>query len=1730
MKKKRVLALALCAALTAGMLAAGPGVAAAPAGSPNFTGTLYAFDLETFLDTLPSSKVRYDYHKLATALQGLVNRTGPDDGAMIYYDFLSPTDAANHGVDIDQYWLDKLAASGKYLSGATVDATSYAPDLAGFYSLVDDFSGAFDGFVLWDENVPATSNAASTAAGAQNLLPVRYDAAAGSLCSDLFAGSPARYGASKILLDLTGKFTGAGSIWDTSPAIPSTGSAKNDVYLWAKQKYLEAGLTNPLRMTYSSDAWADTSEIRSGDQAEVYSVSLPTRMNPGQTVPVRVTMRNVGDTAWTEAGNIRLGTLASNQVPISDEKGGGLNHGANDARVNVRPGESVPPGTDYVFDFKVVAPPSTGNYTLALQMVHDGVHWFGETYARTVEVTNDQLPSAVQELADAAGEALDSLAGSISAPAYGLPNQWAALSMAYWNIGTDAWSNGNVELRSTDDSGIALNPIAAPATAPGQSGVFAVAAKSDPAASGWALPETPGTYTLKVRLYDVAGAAFFGETMEASVAVLDPQLQGHVNVPAPVPGDHAAFISVKVPHILSFRQTDAVQIAALNDGTTTWTDAYTLRDYAINQAGYRGNVAWTDSEGAHVQQAALPGGPVAPGDIAVFEIPIAAYTPYNASGYADENAPHDGLWPFNFDITMWTEAAAFTTVPTWSPLLHIEEKNETPRSPVNYVYSVAAPAVTDLFVEPYPPEEIVQLEGGIAYPKFFETCLANADYHIAQKAFFFDLSPDANRAPNDDPSQAVGTDVATLRALLLEQARQAGNKIFMVSGFVPWQLKYTNAVDPNAMAPVSSEWTMVDIISTYGGEVEADATAGTGDVSNLSVLSYVPLNASFAQADSTKGAKNGVVYDENAQYVLFYMGDYDSASWTSSCLPMYWDSEYRTDDAKREGFPLAWSLVGATSARVPHLFNYIYETATENDYIVAGDNGSGYLNPMKLVNRPDGLPDALETWVDHNLHYNELFDIDIQGFLIAGNSGLITPAVQEAYSRMTPAGVIYGGSVTDNIYETAGGAKVPFISYYDIGGSRLTPDQGKAGLAAQIKTQLSTGKQFHSLRTVLTDPGTVIEAMKLAQQEYPNAVPVDPYTLMRLYVEAAGGTQVEAKVTLNAPFAVPDESGFPDWSAAAPIVVSKDDPTVAEFGNVWGNSPANATYRVLWDEENLYVMEERSSPGGLNLSEIGDGASWAVDASGIFLDLTHSKSGNSYTGGGYSIYYTLKQDGNHRVFLRGDAENNLPIAGDVVLDAEIRADGYTAKLAIPWRLMNVGGAPFQPKEGGLVGFSMLAVTGVGAQVMWVGKGDDKEGWADLLFGGLPGGQEPEEPGDARELASVAGNAAAIRPALFTAATAGALAGALGAAEAALADGEAPQSVLDAALRDLRQALSGLALKDEHRDFKQLVDLLTYSASLNEGKYTTASWGKLQAAVDSAWSLIDALVADAQPLSASGDGEAAYGALADVPSALYSKILEVTLALLGLEEEAGGGGEPAEKPKLTAGVSAAASKYVYLTESGDAPATATFVLTGKDIKNVGTLNVFLSHSSGTSISVAPVGPAAASVGYVIVRGEDPEENVAGIPLDGFATKSVTVLAKAGATLSVADGEPLLEVTLTLDERKSGVVSLIASHVDAVCVSGDGAESLADVTIDPSVAAASVSFYSRFDMNRDGAVDLLDVDIVRRNLGKVAEPNGEWASELLARCDLGGEAGVPDGTIDIIDITLMIAKYEAGVGGA
>ena len=683
MRKNKPIALllALCMAI------ASMPVAKAADAADTLDGTLYIFDLKAFLGSLPDAAARYDYCKLATALQGLVNREKPQ----IYFLYESTSFNEQQGFDVDAFWLAQLSAGGKYLSACVKNDSAYPPTLAGFYALLNDFSAFREGFTLWDNDVPATANVASTAAGVESLLPVR---SASGLYDALFVEEPARFGLAEIKLDLTGKFTGLpGKIWGTDE--PSTGSAKNDAYLWAKAKYLDTGLTNPLRMAYCTDAW----------------------------------------------------------------------------------------------------------------------------------------------------------------------------------------------------------------------------------------------------------------------------------------------------------------------------------------------------------------------------------------------------------------------ITTFSPM--------------------------------------------------FWTTLANADFHIARKAFFWDLSPDDRIAPIDDRGQPVGTDVATLNKLLFAQARQSGFNIFTVSGFVPWNFKYTSTSDPamSQMGDVESEWTMINRISAYGGQTEADANAGVGDISNCSLFMHVPLNGELRQSNS-KGAEDTRALSRRdlckqkirewfyscdciagssfftwllgplnpgKHYVSIYMGDYDSASWTSGILPMLWESS----KGERGKYPLCWPIGAGLSERIPQLFNYLYENATPGDYFVAGNNGTAYLNATLFEEalRPAGMPDMLPKWEAYNIAYNQRFDLRIQGFYINTDRATrsmddLPRRVMEAYSRMTPVGVnvqaknAFPGGVA-RVANPDDGAVTPFINYRDIGGAGSTAQQ-LADAIYDVVNRAGGGQrasQFHMLRCILIPPGVINEALDLlaagrlsgnrCAQNLCCEV-VDPYTLFRL--------------------------------------------------------------------------------------------------------------------------------------------------------------------------------------------------------------------------------------------------------------------------------------------------------------------------------------------------------------------------------------------------------------------------------------------------------------------------------------------------------------------------------------------------------------------------------------------------------------------------------------------------------
>lgn len=372
------------------------------------------------------------------------------------------------------------------------------------------------------------------------------------------------------------------------------------------------------------------------------------------------------------------------------------------------------------------------------------------------------------------------------------------------------------------------------------------------------------------------------------------------------------------------------------------------------------------------------------------------------------------------------------------------------------------------------------------YPDLSNTMVSNHDYYIARKAFFFDLSPWDDELPCDDLEQPLGTDLQTMKAILISQYRNSGgNKIFTVGGFTPWYVKYTkSSIWPGKYGAVETEWRHAEILSSYNAIMDADAY-GLSGMANASIHRHHPLKERYEQSRPDAVVKKP---EKGKVYVLFYMGDYDSAAWLNSHVRLIWD------DPKRGELPLAWGFNPNLSARVPNVFEYVYQTKMDNDVFVSGDSGAGYLNPTYLLEPRvhSELPSAMEAWIAHNKAYYEQFDLSITGFLLNGHEQ-INEEVQRSYAQFSPDGVI--------TQEYKGPAEVDGTLF-----QQLFHNIGPYGTVREavdvIYSSLTNTEeaQFIVYRTLLLPPSFLIETLETIRNERPELEiePLDPYTFFRM--------------------------------------------------------------------------------------------------------------------------------------------------------------------------------------------------------------------------------------------------------------------------------------------------------------------------------------------------------------------------------------------------------------------------------------------------------------------------------------------------------------------------------------------------------------------------------------------------------------------------------------------------------
>lgn len=242
----------LLALLFGGWAIAGLSIVSARAErQPKVEKTLRTFDLTPTvrLDARdPAARRRiWDETHFVTSVQGIVNRNRPR-----LYVYLV---GGNTG-STDHFWMDRLRERGEWLADWTLQPL---PDLK---ALVRAFRRDINGLVVYDPRVPATSNVASTVAGVEGLACVRYDPSSTSLyrwLTDAPEGPKLPVKVRLLNPDGSPLFTGRGAL--PGSATPSSGSAKCDAYLWAKERYLDTGRCDASKMAYYLDAyWIDHPE------------------------------------------------------------------------------------------------------------------------------------------------------------------------------------------------------------------------------------------------------------------------------------------------------------------------------------------------------------------------------------------------------------------------------------------------------------------------------------------------------------------------------------------------------------------------------------------------------------------------------------------------------------------------------------------------------------------------------------------------------------------------------------------------------------------------------------------------------------------------------------------------------------------------------------------------------------------------------------------------------------------------------------------------------------------------------------------------------------------------------------------------------------------------------------------------------------------------------------------------------------------------------------------------------------------------------------------------------------------------------------------------------------------------------------------------------------------------------------------------------------------------------
>lgn len=393
--------------------------------------------------------------------------------------------------------------------------------------------------------------------------------------------------------------------------------------------------------------------------------------------------------------------------------------------------------------------------------------------------------------------------------------------------------------------------------------------------------------------------------------------------------------------------------------------------------------------------------------------------------------------------------------------------------------------------------------------KIFQHCVTNRDYFVSEKAFFVDLNATDLHVPIDDPNQTLGTDLAVHEEILRASNLRAPDRSIAMGGFTKWAEKYSIAVDSSAIHGGTTEAIFSMLYTKYNVVWMPDANFS---MANDSIYRLYEGKTQYVNKNSDRmkaAAENAVL--ENKNYILVYMGDYDSAAWLHRSIPTMFS------DPRLGDYPLMWPVIPINDDRAAHVYDYMYENMSDNDVMVGGNNGLGYVYWSNFFTDRTGLYGDLDSYIAQTKEKNEKFDIDIMGcYFGADDPDTMNDAMYEAFmgglAELYPSGVvIYQGSYTYRYDGVIFSGKDPGKNYesivYQSGNQNFLAEGGQDDpnndsiMENAINCTEEQRPMFHVARAVLCTPSDVFSKVETLQRKYPeyNFEIVDPYKFFKLY-------------------------------------------------------------------------------------------------------------------------------------------------------------------------------------------------------------------------------------------------------------------------------------------------------------------------------------------------------------------------------------------------------------------------------------------------------------------------------------------------------------------------------------------------------------------------------------------------------------------------------------------------------